>query len=60
MIMGSQGQNGVRNYNHQECQEILDIYFEYGKQLDTARAYGEGTTEKASNLQLTELQSKVS
>ncbi len=48
MIMGSQGQNGVRNHDQRECQEILDIYFEYGKQLDTARAYGEGTTEKVS------------
>jgi len=44
--MGHSGKNGVRISDKQQCQEILDIFFKYGKEIDTARIYGEGTTEQ--------------
>jgi aryl-alcohol dehydrogenase-like predicted oxidoreductase len=47
--MGYAGKNGVRTSDKQECQEILDIFFKYGNEVDTARMYGEGTTEQVSN-----------
>ncbi|KIY45552.1 Aldo/keto reductase [Fistulina hepatica ATCC 64428] len=47
MTMGEAGKNGVRTSDLKECQEILDIFFRYGhKELDTARVYGQGTTEE--------------
>ena len=49
MTMGSTGKNGVRMSDKQECQEILDTFFKYGSELDTARIYGEGTTEQVCN-----------
>lgn len=49
MTMGEPGKNGVRTSDLKECQEILDVFFSHGhKELDTARTYAEGTTEKAS------------
>jgi aflatoxin B1 aldehyde reductase len=44
MTMGYTGKNGVRTSDKQECQDILDTFFKYGSELDTARVYGEGTT----------------
>ena len=49
MTMGYTGKNGVRTSDKQECQDILDSFFKYGSELDTARAYGEGTTEQVRN-----------
>lgn len=47
MTMGEAGKSGVRNADLKECQEILDVYFGRGyRELDTARMYGEGTTEQ--------------
>lgn len=48
MTMGSAGKNGVRTSDKHECQEILDTFFNFGSEIDTARVYGEGTTEQAS------------
>ncbi|KAH9893900.1 Aldo/keto reductase [Epithele typhae] len=46
MTLGEPGKNGVRIHDLQQCQEILDVFFEHGhKELDTARMYAEGTTE---------------
>jgi aflatoxin B1 aldehyde reductase len=50
MTMGYAGKNGVRTFDKQECQEILDCFFRYGNEVDTARMYGEGTTEEARNV----------
>ena len=47
MTMGEQGKSGVRNHNIRECQEIINVFYKHGhKELDTARLYGEGTTEE--------------
>jgi aflatoxin B1 aldehyde reductase len=46
MTMGYLGKNGIRISDVQQCQEILDTFFKYGKEIDTARIYGEGTTEQ--------------
>jgi len=47
MTFGVNGKNGVRTDNLQDCQHLLDIFFASGnKELDTARGYGEGTTEE--------------
>ena len=46
MTLGEPGKNGVRTSKLDECQEILDTFFQYGhRELDTARMYAEGTTE---------------
>jgi aryl-alcohol dehydrogenase-like predicted oxidoreductase len=46
MTIGEQGKNGVRTYDPRVNQQILDVFFAHGhKELDTARVYGEGTTE---------------
>ena len=46
MTMGVAGKNGVRNSALDECQGIFDVFFKHGHtELDTARMYGEGTTE---------------
>ncbi|KAF9521128.1 hypothetical protein BS47DRAFT_1286200 [Hydnum rufescens UP504] len=46
MTIGEPGKNGVRNESS-EAQEILDVFFDARfTALDTARMYGEGTTEK--------------
>ncbi|EIW83559.1 Aldo keto reductase [Coniophora puteana RWD-64-598 SS2] len=45
--MGAAGKNGVRNSGVSECQAIVDVFLSHGHQeLDTARMYGEGTTEE--------------
>jgi len=47
MTMGFEGQNGVRNSAENDCQEILDTFFSHGHtEVDTARIYGDGTTEQ--------------
>ena len=48
MTMGRAGLNGVRTSDTQECQEILNAYFKFGNELDTARIYGDGTTEEVT------------
>ena len=49
MTMGARGQGAVRNDKLEECQEILDVFYKHGhKELDTARVYGNGTTEEVS------------
>lgn len=46
MTIGEKGRNGVRNHDIKECQEIIDTFVRHGHtELDTARTYGEGTTE---------------
>jgi aflatoxin B1 aldehyde reductase len=50
MNMGYAGKSGVRMSDRHECQEILDTFFKYGNELDTARAYGDGTTEQVRNI----------
>jgi hypothetical protein len=47
--MGYAGKNGIRLSDKQECQEILNTFFKYGNEIDTARLYGEGTTEQVRN-----------
>lgn len=52
MTIGEKGKNGVRNYDPNECQEIIDTFRRHGhKELDTARMYAEGTTEPVSCFQ---------
>lgn len=47
MTLGFAGKSGIRVHDKGESQNILDIFFKYGyKELDTARMYGEGTTEQ--------------
>jgi hypothetical protein len=46
MTLGHPGKNGVRTSDKAECQDILNTYFQFGKELDTARMYAEGTTER--------------
>ncbi|KAH7916042.1 NADP-dependent oxidoreductase domain-containing protein [Hygrophoropsis aurantiaca] len=47
MTMGSPGKNGVRTYNQSDCQGIIDVFLDHTHtELDTARGYGEGTTEQ--------------
>ena len=47
MTFGVAGKMGVRTSDLAECQKILDIYFAHGgRELDTARLYGERTTEE--------------
>ncbi|PWN98569.1 Aldo/keto reductase [Tilletiopsis washingtonensis] len=46
MTLGEAGRNGVRESDLPRCQEILDVYFQHGNELDTARQYAEGTTEQ--------------
>ncbi|KZO91620.1 Aldo/keto reductase [Calocera viscosa TUFC12733] len=47
MTMGEPGQNAVRTDNLEECQKILDAFYKHGgRELDTARVYAGGTTEK--------------
>ncbi|KIJ44110.1 hypothetical protein M422DRAFT_47589 [Sphaerobolus stellatus SS14] len=54
MTLGAPGQNGVRITELEECQRILDVYLKAGKEIDTARQYGNGTTEEClSKLDLT-------
>lgn len=48
MTMGRVGSNGVRTSDKQECQEILNTYFKYGSEIDTAGLYGDGTTEEVT------------
>lgn len=47
MTIGDAGKDGVRTSDKDESQQILDVYFGqgHGTELDTARQYGEGTTE---------------
>jgi len=47
MTLGEEGKNGARNHEMKECQSVLDTFFSHGyTELDTARAYSEGTTEQ--------------
>ncbi|KAJ7905443.1 Aldo/keto reductase [Mycena olivaceomarginata] len=47
MTIGEEGKGAVRNSDLAECREIISVFNSYGhKELDTARMYGEGTTEK--------------
>jgi aryl-alcohol dehydrogenase-like predicted oxidoreductase len=49
MTFGFAGKNGVRSSDNKECQQILDVFFAHGhKEIDTARAYAEGTAEQVS------------
>lgn len=49
MTLGEEGKNGVRNPGVEEAQGILNVFFNHGHtELDTARMYAEGTTEKVS------------
>ena len=50
MTMGYAGKNGVRTSDKQECQDILNTFFKYGNEIDTARTYGEGTTEQVLDM----------
>ena len=51
MTVGEPGKNGVRNQNIGEAQEVIDTFLDAGHTaLDTARMYGEGTTERVSRL----------
>lgn len=45
MTFGESGKNGVRISDKKDCQEMIDTFLKYGKEIDTARMYGEGTTE---------------
>ena len=47
--MGEPGKNSIRIPDLKDCQEVIDIFYNHGhKELDTARMYGEGTTEEVS------------
>ncbi|KAG8748661.1 hypothetical protein FRC10_000052 [Ceratobasidium sp. 414] len=47
MTIGAPGKDGVRSSELGECQSILDAFFCHGHtELDTARMYGQGTTEE--------------
>ncbi|KAJ7632572.1 Aldo/keto reductase [Roridomyces roridus] len=47
MTMGDKGLGAVRNWDVAECQNIIDVFKKYGNtEIDTARMYGDGTTEK--------------
>ncbi|KAJ6630756.1 Aldo/keto reductase [Mycena sp. CBHHK59/15] len=47
MTFGEGGKNGVRTSDLAECAEIISVFASHGhKELDTARMYAEGTTEK--------------
>ncbi|KAJ7452473.1 Aldo/keto reductase [Mycena galericulata] len=46
MTMGEKGTGAVRNSDLGECAEILAVFSKCGTEIDTARMYGGGTTEK--------------
>jgi len=47
MTIGHAGTNGTRISNLPDAQKVIDVLFSHGhNELDTARAYGGGTTEK--------------
>ncbi|KDN49601.1 Aldo/keto reductase [Tilletiaria anomala UBC 951] len=47
MTFGEEGNEQARVYDLQECQKILDIFKSHGHdELDSARMYADGTTEK--------------
>jgi len=47
MTFGVEGKMGVRTSDLAECQKVLNVYFAHGgRELDTARLYGEKTTEE--------------
>ncbi|KAJ7109329.1 Aldo/keto reductase [Mycena epipterygia] len=47
MTIGEKGAGGaVRNSDIAECDEILAVFASHGHEIDTARMYGGGTTEK--------------
>ena len=49
MTFGAPGKNTVRITDLKDCQEVIDVFYNHGhKELDTARMYGEGTTEEVS------------
>ena len=50
MTMGEPGKNTIRIPDLKDCQEVIDVFYKYGhRELDTARQYGEGTTEEVSS-----------
>jgi aryl-alcohol dehydrogenase-like predicted oxidoreductase len=51
MTIGEPGKNGIRNQDIEEAQGVIDTFLDAGyTALDTARIYGEGTTERVSRL----------
>ncbi|KAF8344214.1 Aldo/keto reductase [Cantharellus anzutake] len=47
MTIGEEGKNGTRTFTLEEAQTIIDVFLGEGyTELDTARAYGKGTTEE--------------
>jgi aflatoxin B1 aldehyde reductase len=47
MTIGHAGKSGIRISDKAESQTLFDAFFGYGyKEIDTARMYGEGTTEE--------------
>ncbi|PTB65015.1 Aldo/keto reductase [Trichoderma citrinoviride] len=47
MTVGEKGANQARVHTLEECAEILDVFQEFGhSEIDTARAYGGGSSEK--------------
>jgi aryl-alcohol dehydrogenase-like predicted oxidoreductase len=51
MTMGEEGAPGaVRNWDLSECADILAVFAAHGyTEIDTARMYGGGTTEKVAS-----------
>jgi aflatoxin B1 aldehyde reductase len=53
MTFGHMGKSGVRTSKLEDSQLFLDVFFEYGHtEIDTARLYAEGTSEKVRNVWL--------
>jgi aflatoxin B1 aldehyde reductase len=51
MTLGFEGKNGVRNPGLEEAQGVLNVFFNHGHtELDTARQYGEGTSEEVNRI----------
>lgn len=46
MTIGNEGVPGVRTGSPTEAQNVIDTFANYGKELDTARVYGGGSTEQ--------------
>lgn len=47
MTFGREGEEQSRVFKLEDCQKILDIFKSHGHtELDTARAYGAGTSEE--------------
>jgi len=47
MTFGREGEEQSRVHTHDGCQKILDVFKSHGhEELDTARAYGAGSSEE--------------